>query len=91
MLHREGLDIEQIDVLLPPQFSTDFNLQLAELLGIAADKVVDLPHERGDLFSSALPYSIQAALETGVAKQGDVGLIINVASGIQIGCATYHF
>ncbi|MFP6694983.1 MAG: 3-oxoacyl-[acyl-carrier-protein] synthase III C-terminal domain-containing protein, partial [Pirellulales bacterium] len=79
------------DVLMPPQFSTEFNMYLAKELGIVADKVVDLPHERGDLFTSSVVYGMQAAAEKGLAKKGDVGLIITVGSGIQVGCATYYF
>ncbi len=91
LLDREGLDISQIDVLMPPQFSTEFNMYLAKELGIVADKVVDLPHERGDLFTSSVVYGLQAAEEKGLAKKGDVGLIVTVGSGIQVGCATYYF
>jgi amino acid adenylation domain-containing protein len=91
LLDREGLNIAQIDVLMPPQFSTEFNMSLAKELGVAADKVVDLPHERGDLFTSSVVYGIEAAQNKGLAKPGGIGLIITVGSGIQVGCATYYF
>jgi amino acid adenylation domain-containing protein len=91
LLHREGLDISQVAALMPPQFSTEFNMNLAQALGIATEKMVDLPHDRGDLFTSSPVYGIEAAQNRGVAKPGDVGLVINVGSGIQIGCATYYF
>ncbi len=91
LLHREGLDVSQIDVLMPPQFSTEFNMNLAKMLGIATEKMVDLPHDRGDLFTSSPLYGIEAAVKSNLAKKGHVGLIINVGSGIQIGCATYYF
>lgn len=92
LLKRERLDISQIDLLLPPQFSTEFNLKLAGLLGIAQEKVVDLKATPDDdLFGSALPYSMQHAQENGLCKPGNIGLIVNVGSGLQVGCATYYF
>jgi len=92
LLKRERLDTSQIDLLLPPQFSTDFNLKLADLLGLPADKVIDLKATPDDdLFSSALPYSMQHAQQSGLCKSGNIGLIINVGAGLQVGCATYYF
>ena len=55
------------------------------------EKVVDFAHEGQDLFTSSLPFGLQQALTSGRVQQGDIGLIINVASGIQVGCTTYRF
>jgi amino acid adenylation domain-containing protein len=92
LLKREGLDISQINLVLPPQFSSEFNHKLADMLGIAKEKVVDLKASpEDDLFSSALPFSIDHAKHQGLCKAGDIGLIINVGAGLQVGCATYYF
>ena len=44
-----------------------------------------------DLFTSSLAYSFAEVKANGGVSSGDLGLIINVASGLQIGCALYHF
>ncbi|HUS40456.1 MAG TPA: 3-oxoacyl-[acyl-carrier-protein] synthase III C-terminal domain-containing protein, partial [Pirellulales bacterium] len=91
LLEREGLDISQIKIVLPPQFSSKFNRQLAGALGVPNELVVDVDHGGKDLFTSSLPYAFDHALEKQLVQPGDIGLIINVASGIQVGCATYYF
>jgi 3-oxoacyl-[acyl-carrier-protein] synthase III len=44
-----------------------------------------------DLYTSALPYAFQYVQEQQLVQPGDIGLIINVGAGIQVGCATYYF
>ncbi len=58
-------------------------------MNISRDKFVDVA--RKDLFTSSLPYSLEHIREQHLVKPGDIGLIITVGSGIQVGCATYYF
>ena len=90
LLQREHLDMEQIKLVLPPQISSSFIDELARTLNVDRDKLVDV-HARHDLFTSSLPYALQQAYEQQLVKPGDIGLIISVGSGIQVGCATYYF
>ena len=62
LLSREGLDIEDIGLLLPPQFSSAFNRELATLLGMDPASVVDVVKEGEDLFTSAVPFALQQAI-----------------------------
>ena len=89
-LQREELDLTQVRVILPPQISSVFNVALAAGLHIGADKMVDVNGEH-DLFTSSLPYALHHVRKQRLAKAGDIGLIISVGSGIQVGCATYYF
>jgi 3-oxoacyl-[acyl-carrier-protein] synthase-3 len=91
LLAREGLAIDDFQVVLPPQISPDFNRRLAERLGLPMEKVVDFAHEGQDLFTSSLPFGLAQALATGRAESGDLALLISVASGIQAACTTYRF
>ncbi len=91
LLDLEGLDLAQIKVVLPSQFSSAFNLQLAHTLQVPADRIVEVDHRQKDLFTSSLPYALQHAQQNQQVQPGDIGLIINVASGVQVGCATYYF
>jgi 3-oxoacyl-[acyl-carrier-protein] synthase III len=91
-LSAEGITRDGISAVLPPQVSPGFISELAEALNIDPRKFVDVSHTEGDLFTSSLPYSFDAATTSHAQiKQGDLGLIVNVAAGIEVGCATYHF
>ncbi|HZR43294.1 MAG TPA: 3-oxoacyl-[acyl-carrier-protein] synthase III C-terminal domain-containing protein, partial [Ktedonobacteraceae bacterium] len=90
LLSIEHLDLSQIKVVLPPQISSDFIANLGNKLEISHDKLVDV-HAQHDLFTSSLPYAIQYVREHELVKPDDIGLIINVSSGLQVGCATYYF
>ncbi len=91
LLSIERLDISQIKVILPPQISSNFIAELSDKMNLSKDKFVDVTHGRSDLFTSSVPYAFQYVREQQLVKLGDIGLIISVGSGIQVGCATYYF
>ena len=91
LLRQEGLGMEQFRVVLPSQFSASFNERLAALLKVPREKVVDLAGEDKDLFTNSLAFSLRHVLDHKLVQPGDIGLVINVASGVQAGCTTYHF
>lgn len=91
ILVQEGIDISQITVFLPPQMSPEMNRKLPNLLGVEPHRIVDLSEEGRDLYTSSLSFSIEHVRQKGLAKAGDIGLVINVASGLQVGCAVYYF
>jgi 3-oxoacyl-[acyl-carrier-protein] synthase III len=86
----EPLDLAQIKVILPPQISSGFIQRLSETLKLTSDKFVDVEPDH-DLFTSSLPYALQHVRERDMVEPGDIGLIIAVGTGIQVGCATYYF
>ncbi len=90
LLDLEQLAMSQISVILPPQISSSFIAELSNTLEVSRDKVVDVQAQH-DLFTSSLAYTLQYVRERQLAKPGDIGLIINVGSGLQVGCATYYF
>ncbi|QBD78790.1 amino acid adenylation domain-containing protein [Ktedonosporobacter rubrisoli] len=90
LLSVEQLDMSQIKVVLPQQISSDFTSRLGDILKVDKEKLVDL-HPEHDLYTSSLPYVLQHVREQQIARPGDIGLIISVGSGIQVGCATYYF
>ena len=90
LLELEQLTMAQIKVILPPQISSDFITDLSQRLEIERSRFVDVGAER-DLFTSSLPYALEQARSQQMIKAGDIGLIINVGSGIQVGCASYYF
>ena len=91
VLADEGLDISDIDFFLPPQISPDMNSKLPNLLGVEPHRFVDVAREDADLFTSALPYSLEYLQREKSTQPGKIGLVIHVASGLQVGCAVYYF
>ena len=91
LLNMEGLDLNRIDMIFPPQISSGFIKRLSEKLNLPLEKFIDVVGEGPDLFSSSLAYSFEHAVENGLVKPGDTGLMIAVGSGIQVGCAIYYF
>jgi 3-oxoacyl-[acyl-carrier-protein] synthase III len=91
LLAQEGLTIDQIALVLPPQFSSAFNARLAAAIGIPLPKVVDLGQQGLDLFTSAVPFALEHIQRERIAQPGEIGLVVQVGSGLQVGCATYYF
>ena len=91
ILAEEGLDISDIDFFLPPQISPAMNSKLPNLLGVEPHRFVDVAREEADLFTSALPYSLEYLQKEKRANPGQVALVIHAASGLQVGCAVYYF
>ena len=91
LLSREGLTIGEIDLVLPPQFSDEFLNDLACALAITREKVVDLFSDHQDWFTSALPGCLHEIESRKLAHPGNIGLVIGVGAGLQVGCAVYYF
>jgi 3-oxoacyl-[acyl-carrier-protein] synthase III len=91
ILKQEGISLQEIDWVLPPQISSSFIASLSNKLGIIASKFIDAVGEGPDLFSSSIPFGMEYLNERGLVNPGEKGLIIAVGSGIQVGCAIYHF
>ncbi|HLG79056.1 MAG TPA: 3-oxoacyl-[acyl-carrier-protein] synthase III C-terminal domain-containing protein, partial [Ktedonobacteraceae bacterium] len=89
-LDLEHLTLEQIKVILPSQVSPSFLATLSKRLEVPSEHIVNV-HAEHDLSTSSLAYTLHAVREQGRVQAGDVGLIINVGSGMQVGCATYYF
>ncbi|MDA1082121.1 MAG: hypothetical protein O2973_10670 [Gemmatimonadetes bacterium] len=91
ILEAEGLSRDDIKVVLPPQISSDMVARLGEAMGFESEKLVDACAGDLDLFTSSIPYGMAHIRDHGMASPGDLGLIVCVAAGIDVGCALYHF
>ena len=85
-LESTGLERGSIDVLIGPQAASGYGSQVADALELPDDKVVDL--EYGAIYSSALPFGLRRVWDN--ATPGQQVAILDFASGMQIGCATYR-
>lgn len=91
VMMKARIDMDKVAKVFPPQISASFIQKLSKTLNLPASKVVDATEGHKDLFTSSIPYAMQQAMSNGEVKKGDIGLIISVGSGIQVGCAIYYF
>ncbi|MDT5284773.1 MAG: hypothetical protein QOJ20_5968 [Mycobacterium sp.] len=90
LLKLEGLDRSEIAVVFPPYLSLADRAELAARIGIPRSLFVDVVAD-ADLFSSSVPYALEHAWRQKLVSSGDIGLIVSVGSGVEVGCATYRF
>ncbi|MGO9652718.1 amino acid adenylation domain-containing protein [Mycobacterium sp.] len=90
LLKLEGLGRSEIALVFPPYLSAAGRAELAARIGIPSSRFVDVAAE-ADLFTSSVPYALEHAWRHTRLSSGDVGLIVSVGSGLQVGCTTYRF
>ncbi|MBX2871492.1 MAG: hypothetical protein KTR30_05315 [Saprospiraceae bacterium] len=88
---KQLLNDGKITKIIPQQISESFILRLSQAMGLPKDLFVDVTKDRKDLFTSSIAYGMQQLKEEGQGNPGDIALIIGVGSGVQVGCALYHF
>jgi 3-oxoacyl-[acyl-carrier-protein] synthase III len=84
------LELADIAAVFPPQVSADFAAALAERIGVSKDRMVALD-DAENLYTASTPVAMRYALDRELVKPGDIALIIEAGSGIQVACATYQF
>jgi 3-oxoacyl-[acyl-carrier-protein] synthase III len=89
LLKSARLEMDDIKVILPPQISKSLVPRLADALEVESGRFVDLAVGRS-LSSSSLAHSFLNVPGAGVTE-GDIGLMISVGSGLQVGAAIYYF
>ncbi|HTI77586.1 MAG TPA: 3-oxoacyl-[acyl-carrier-protein] synthase III C-terminal domain-containing protein, partial [Mycobacterium sp.] len=90
LLELEGLDRSDIKVVVPPFLAADDRTELAQRIGIDIARFVEFDGEC-DPFTSSVPQGIDRVMRRRLAQPGDIGLIVTVGSGLQVGCTTYRF
>ena len=67
------------------------SMAVGRAIELPRDRFVDVSREGDDLFTSSIAYGFDALRREGSVGPGDLGLIVSVAAGIEVGCALYHF
>jgi len=91
LLAVEGLDLSDIALFIPPQLSSGSIDKLSAELKVDRSRFVHVSGGGEDLFTSSVPYALEAVRCRGLAQPGDAGLIITAGAGIEVGCAIYYF
>jgi amino acid adenylation domain-containing protein len=93
LLTLEGLDPADIALVFPPWLPAAAVGELAARIDIPRSRFIDVS-EAGpgaDPFTSSLPYAIDYARRHRLARPGDLALLVNVGSGVEVGASTYRF
>jgi 3-oxoacyl-[acyl-carrier-protein] synthase III len=90
-LEREAVGLDDFDMIIPSQISSGFITKMAGVLGVKREKMIDVTREGGNLFNASIPAAMDHIFKRNKPEPGQKALIINVASGIQVGCAVYEF
>lgn len=91
LLRREGIALERIKAIFPPQISPSFITELAAALEVPRERLIDASRAGEDLFTSSIPFALRKAQEEKQVQPGDIGLLIAAGAGNQVGCAIYCF
>ena len=87
LLESAGVTVADIDLVIPHQASAHALHLMRRKLGIPAEKLLDLLSIRGNQVSASIPSMLDHALSNGLAKTGDIVLLIGTAAGITLGGA----
>ncbi|TWU03333.1 3-oxoacyl-[acyl-carrier-protein] synthase III C-terminal domain-containing protein [Neorhodopirellula pilleata] len=105
-LQSQDLSIDDIDWLLPSPMSNDLRTKLGDELGIPVERMIFDADATTDAFTSAVPLAMLASQghpttgrhdrlpasgQWGLPASGQWGLIVQLSSGLQVGCALYRF
>jgi 3-oxoacyl-[acyl-carrier-protein] synthase III len=90
-LKRDAVGLDDFNMIIPSQISSGFITKMAGVLGVKREKMIDVTREGGNLFNASLPAAMDHIFKRNPPEPGQKALIINVASGIQVGCAVYEF
>ncbi|NOY68019.1 MAG: hypothetical protein GXP53_00790 [Deltaproteobacteria bacterium] len=90
-LENENTAIDDFDLIIPSQISSGFITKTAAILGVERKKMIDVTVDDGDLFNASLPAAMDHVFKHNLSAPGKKALIINIASGVQVGCAVYQF
>jgi 3-oxoacyl-[acyl-carrier-protein] synthase III len=78
-----------LKLVLPPCRSSGFVEALGGVIGVPQERVVGTAEEK-DLFTSSLADTFGRARAEGRLKPGELVLVIEVGSGVQVACALYR-
>ena len=87
VLDRNGVGIDDIDLLVPHQANRRINEFVAQRLGMPHDKVMHNIMHYGNTTAASIPLALSEAIEQGRANEGDLILLAAFGSGFTWGAA----
>lgn len=90
-LHQAGLDISDVDLLIPHQANVRIIDAMAAHLGIPREKVVTNLDKYGNTSSASIPLALEDAWKAGRIKDGTVAVFTSLGGGLAWGSAVVRF
>ena len=91
LLERNGLNPQDVDVLLLHQANGRIVSAVADRLGIPTEKAVVIVDRYGNTTGATIPLATREALDTGKLKKGDLALMAAVGAGLTAGAALWRW
>ncbi|CAH1853855.1 3-oxoacyl-[acyl-carrier-protein] synthase III C-terminal domain-containing protein [Convivina praedatoris] len=82
LLQEAGLDLKDIDMVVPHQASGLAMKIMKKHLGIPDDKFYSIIEDHGNMVSASIPTTLAMAIDRGDIKRGDKVLLIGTAAGL---------
>jgi 3-oxoacyl-[acyl-carrier-protein] synthase-3 len=87
VLERNGVSVEDLDLVVPHQANKRINELVSKKLGVAPEKVVHNIQKYGNTTAASIPLALSEAVQEGRAKKGDLILMPAFGSGFTWGAA----
>lgn len=91
VLHASGMNVTQIDWLIPHQANIRILQATAKKLGLPLEKVIVTVEHHGNTSAASIPLAIDDAVRNGKIKRGDMLLLEGVGGGFTWGAALLRF
>ncbi len=91
LLERNGLTVDDVDLLIPHQANARIIGAVAERLGLPTEKAVINIGEYGNTTGGTIPLATNDALAQGRLKKGDLVLMAAVGAGLTAGGALWRW
>ena len=90
ILERNGLKIEDLDLVIMHQANLRINEGVQKRLGLPDEKVFNNIQNYGNTTAGTIPIAFHEALEQGRAKEGDLIAFVGLGSGLNWGAILYR-
>lgn len=90
LLAQENLAMDDIQIIIPPQVSGEFVRRFTVQLNLPESKVVNL-NDGQNYYTCSTVFGLKHALEKGMVREGDLGIILEAGSGLMLAAALYQF
>lgn len=91
LLDAVGLEVDDIDLLVPHQASARILDQAAERLGIPADRVYSTLDRHGNTSAASIPIALADARDAGRLRAGDLLLLVGFGGGLSWGSTIVRY
>jgi len=90
LLEKAGIQLEDLDMVVPHQANLRINEAFADRLNIAQEKVYNNIQQYGNTTAATIPIALDELMEKGMLKSGDHVMFIGLGAGLTWGGVIYR-